>query len=135
MGGGEQPAVFASYKGLVKLEQGGRTYDDRVLGHACRCYEETGEAEQKPIPSCEVGGSSTAAVENDELMFDPQRLREQSPAATRADKLGHVDEPMDEKEESGRIVGSPGRFFRVYHSSKCTRIPVLLGIRHPQVTG
>jgi len=33
-------------------------------------------------------------------MFDQQRLREQSPAATRADKLRHVDEQMDEKKES-----------------------------------
>ena len=98
--GGEQPAVFAFHKGLVKLEQGGRAYDNRVLGHACRCHEETGESEQKPIPSCEVGCSSTAAVENDELMFDQQRLREQSLAATRTDKLGDVDEQMHEKEES-----------------------------------
>ncbi len=32
-------------------------------------------------------------------MLDQQRLREQSLAATRADKLGHVDEKMHEKEE------------------------------------
>ncbi len=82
------------------VEQGGRAYDDRVLGHACRCHEETGKAKQKPIPSCEIGCSSTAAVENDELMFDQQRLGEQSLAATMADKLGHVDEQMHEKEES-----------------------------------
>ncbi len=75
-------------------------YDNRVLGHACRCHEETGKAKQKPIPSCEIGGPSTAAVENDELMFDQQRLREQPLAATRADKLGHVDEQIDKKEES-----------------------------------
>ena len=84
----------------MKLEQGGRAYDNRVLGQACRCHEETGKAEQEPIPSCEIGCSPTAAVENDELMFDQQRLREQSLAATRADEFGHVDEQMHEKEES-----------------------------------
>ena len=71
-----QPNVFSLREGLVKPEQGGRAYDHRVLGHACWCHEETGKAKQKPIPSCEIGRPSTATVENDELMFDQQRLRE-----------------------------------------------------------
>ena len=106
MGGGEQPAVFTLHKGLVKLAQGGRTYNNRVLGHACRCHEETGQAEQKPIPSYEIEGSSTAAVENDELMFDQHRLREQSFTAPRADELGHVDEQLTKRRKSTRIVRS-----------------------------
>jgi hypothetical protein len=95
----EQSPILALFERVVKLVQRGNTDDDRDLGEAIRPNEQACKAEEKPVPSGEVGRSLPRAIQNHELVLEQQHLGQQTASATGSQELGHGDDQVDEKNE------------------------------------
>ncbi len=78
----KQPAVFSFLERFMKLEQGRRTDDDCDPVNSSGLDKDGPEAQQKPIPSCQIGCSFTRTIGDDKLVPHRQILSDEAPSVS-----------------------------------------------------
>jgi hypothetical protein len=97
--GRKEPAVFPIHQRVVEFEQRSRAKDHRNVRDTARAHELGGEAEDDAIERGEIRGTPSAAIVDQQLMFEEQRLRGEGAGATLTEEFREGDKQVDDEDQ------------------------------------
>jgi hypothetical protein len=95
----EEQAVLALGQDLVKVQQGRRLQSDGRTDQPGGSQEQGAPTSDDAIREAEVGSALAGAIEDQQLMFDEERLGNYGTDAARTRQSGEGGDEMDEKDE------------------------------------
>jgi hypothetical protein len=72
--GRKQQAVLSFPQQVMETEESGRLHNDGGTNDTCRAQEKGAQSDEDTIRRAQVGRTLTAALEDEQLMFDEHRF-------------------------------------------------------------
>src|SRR5437868_639937 len=96
----------------MEAKQSGRPQSDGRAKEACRANEKSAQTDKNTIGGSQFGSALTAPIENEQLLFDQNRLGKDRAKASRSRQPGNCDDQMQEKDSNFThpgILSKPNR--------------------------